>query len=76
MDGDLRWIREKIEGWFEVKVRAVMGPEDGDDKEATLLNRTIRWTSEGVEFEADGKHRDRVLDFFGLNDEDSGFDRE
>ena len=46
----------------------MLGPDDGDDKVATLLNRTVRWTDKGIEFEADGKHRERVLEFFGLDD--------
>eukprot|EP00973_Karenia_brevis_P003344 460762-Karenia_brevis.AAC.1 len=33
LDEDLKWIRRHIEPWFEVKVRAVLGPEEKDDKE-------------------------------------------
>ena len=43
--------------WFEIKVRAMLGPESDDDKQVTHLGRQIRWTQNGIEFEADPKHR-------------------
>ena len=36
-------------------------------KEIVLLGRTVRWTPEGIEFEADGKHRKKLLDWFGFD---------
>eukprot|EP00973_Karenia_brevis_P009819 1327403-Karenia_brevis.AAC.1 len=57
-----------MRSWFEIKVRAVLGPEEGDDKEVTILGRLVRWTKEGIEYEADPKHRKLVLDYFGCND--------
>eukprot|EP00973_Karenia_brevis_P012802 1738798-Karenia_brevis.AAC.1 len=53
--------------WFEIKVRAVLCPEDKDDKEVTMLGRLVRWTDEGREYEADPKHRSIILEYFGLN---------
>ena len=29
---DLLWITEKMKSWFEIKVRALLGPEETDDK--------------------------------------------
>eukprot|EP00973_Karenia_brevis_P014823 2023223-Karenia_brevis.AAC.1 len=57
-----------MESWFEIKVRAVLGPEEKDDKEVTILGRLIRWTDEGVEYEADPKHRSIILEYFGFNE--------
>eukprot|EP00973_Karenia_brevis_P056596 7873009-Karenia_brevis.AAC.1 len=37
LDEDLRWIRGLTESWIEIKVRAVLGPEEKDDKEVTIL---------------------------------------
>ena len=34
---DLVWIAGLMKTWFEIKVRAKMGPEDTDDKEVTIL---------------------------------------
>ena len=46
-----------MKAWFEVKVRARLGPDKKDDKEATLLGRVIRWEDWGITCEADPKHR-------------------
>eukprot|EP00973_Karenia_brevis_P059194 8241984-Karenia_brevis.AAC.1 len=54
--------------WFEMKVRAVLGPEESDDKEVTILGRLVRWTKEGIEYEADPKHRRSILEYFGFNE--------
>eukprot|EP00973_Karenia_brevis_P025462 3514263-Karenia_brevis.AAC.1 len=61
MEEDLRWIRSLMESWLEIKVRAVLGPEEKDDKEVTTLGRLVRWTLEGTEYEADPKHRTLIL---------------
>ena len=52
-DVDLLWIQNLMEGWFEIKVRAKLGPEDSDDKVVTILGRTVRWKDWGIEYEAD-----------------------
>eukprot|EP00973_Karenia_brevis_P030341 4183132-Karenia_brevis.AAC.1 len=54
--------------WFEIKVRAVLGPDPTDDNEVTILGRTVRWMEEGIEYEADPKHRKIILEYFGFND--------
>ena len=36
-------VEELMSGWYDVKVRARLGPDDHDDKEATLLGRMVRW---------------------------------
>jgi hypothetical protein len=51
---------------FEIKMRGVLGNDEGDIQQITLLGRVITWTSEGVEYEADPKHRQMDLDYFGL----------
>eukprot|EP00973_Karenia_brevis_P034420 4747753-Karenia_brevis.AAC.1 len=56
-----------MESWFEIKVRAVFGSEPKDDKEVTILRRIVRWKEEGIEFEADHKHRRIILEYFGFN---------
>ena len=56
--------------WFEVKVRAWLGPDKSDDSEVTILGRTVRW--KGIEYEADPRHRSEVLNYFGFNDRTSG----
>ena len=31
-DGELRWITKQMQEWYEIKVRATLGPDDEDDK--------------------------------------------
>ena len=51
-----------MEEWFEIKVRAVLGGDPKDDKEVTILGRTVRWMDWGIEYEADSRHRKQVLE--------------
>ena len=64
--GELDWVESQMKSWYEVKVRARLGPEAADDKEAVLLGRIIRWHSWGVSCEADTKHNQIVFVALGL----------
>ena len=59
---------------FEVKVRGTLGPEPEDTKEIRILNRTLRWTTRGLELEADGKHVQTVISEMGLETDSKGLD--
>ena len=37
-----------------------------DDKEGKVLNRVIRWTDEGLEYEADPRQGEKLVKEFGL----------
>ena len=52
-------IEKQMASWLDVKVRGTLGTEDGDLQEITILNRTLRITSEGVEYRADKKHQEK-----------------
>jgi hypothetical protein len=67
-DEDLRWLAEEMAKWFEIKVRAILGDDDKDDKEITLLGRIIRWKDWGIEYQADPKHRELVLQKLGFDE--------
>eukprot|EP00973_Karenia_brevis_P044084 6109332-Karenia_brevis.AAC.1 len=55
-----------MEKWYEIKVRAILGPERQDDKEVIILGRIVRWTDHGIEYEADPKHGIKILEHFGF----------
>ena len=38
----LLWITELMKSWFEIKVTALLGPDDGDDKHVVILGRHVR----------------------------------
>ena len=67
IEKDLHWITEKMKGWFEIKVRATFGPDKGDDKEVIILGRKVSWHDWGIEWEADPKHRELLMEKFGYN---------
>eukprot|EP00973_Karenia_brevis_P080343 11145583-Karenia_brevis.AAC.1 len=64
MEEDLMWIKDLMKEWFEVKVRAILGPDLKDDEEVTILGRVLRWVEEGIEYEADPKHRKIIMEYF------------
>ena len=66
LDEELQWVANYIKSCFEVKVRAVLGEGVEDEKEVTVLGRTVRWQPWGIEYEADAKHRRLLLERFGL----------
>eukprot|EP00971_Amphidinium_carterae_P130833 2591827-Amphidinium_carterae.1 len=42
-------------------MKAVLGPEETDDKLCTLLNRVLLWTETGLVYEADPRHVELTL---------------
>ena len=74
LDEDLDWIQDLMQSWFEIKVRARLGPDAGDDKEVTILGRIVRWMHWGIECEADPRHRQIVLEHFGFNGKTKALD--
>jgi hypothetical protein len=65
---ELEKFKEKMKGWYDIKDRGIMGSGNGETKEVTILGRTVRWTKEGVEYEADEKHRKELLKKLELED--------
>ena len=46
-----------------------LGPAATDDKEARVLNRIIRWTGNGLEYEADPRQVEKLLEELDLEAE-------
>ena len=47
----------------------MLGPEKGDDKVACVLNRTIKWTEDGIEVSGDKRHVQIIIEQLGLESE-------
>ena len=59
---DLRWFKERLKEWFEIKSATVGADRSaGEVGEARILNRIIRVTGEGWEYEADQRHADLIM---------------
>ena len=66
LEEDLLWIKDLMKTWFEIKVRAILGPEEKDDKEVVILGRKVIWGRDNITYEADEKHREKILEYFGM----------
>ena len=66
---ELDWAAAVMKKWFQINVRARLGPDPGDDKTATLLGRTITWHDWGVSCRSNPKYRTRVLTALGLSED-------
>ena len=67
--GELEKMKRKMEEWYDIKDRGMMGSGKNEIKEVTILGRTVRWTAEGLEYEADAGHRKRVMEAEGLEED-------
>ena len=69
---DLKWMKEKLKARFEIKTTTVgMNAENGEVKEARILNRIIRVTDKGWEYEADQRHADLIVQETGAEKQSS-----
>ena len=63
----LAWAESRLNEQVILKWRGIRGPDDGDDKTATILNRWVTWAclsgSRGnrIEIEAGPRHREVLL---------------
>ena len=64
---NVEWLRAKIKEKYETKDE-LMGPGANDVKKLTVLNREIRWTSEGIEIEGDHRHVTAIVRGLGIED--------
>ena len=72
-DLDLRWVARIMGQRYEIKMRAVLGPEARDDKEVRILNRVARWERDRIVYEGDEKHAQLVVREMGLEEGSKGF---
>ena len=60
------WMKRQLEGRYELTEVARLGPGPEDDKEVKILNRLVRWTKRGVEYEGDPRQVEQVVADLGL----------
>ena len=58
---ELDWFKAAMTQKYELTETARLGPGPGDDKTAKILNRVVRWTSEGLELEADPRQVEKLV---------------
>jgi hypothetical protein len=62
----LDWLEKRLGEQYEIKIGPRLGPGPNDAKEATVLNRIVRWTEDGLEYEADPRQAEKLLRECGL----------
>ena len=60
------WMKRQMEGRYELTEIARLGPGPKDDKEVKILNRLVRWTERGLEYEGDPRQVEQVVVDLGL----------
>lgn len=60
--------------WYELTVRAVLGDGARDDKEVTILNRTLKIIDDGLEYSADRKHEQQIRAKYNIGSGSKGLD--
>ena len=71
-DEDLDMLEKSMKGWFDLKVRGRMGPDEGDDKDIIILGRHVKWEHNGISISADTKHADSIKKYCDLNENSKG----
>ena len=52
---------------YTAKLRGILGPDKRDLREISLLNRIVRWGTHGIEYEADPRHHEIIIEQLGLH---------
>ena len=64
-DDSLQWLKYHMEKKYQLKYNSI-GPDEENDKELRILNRIIRWGTNGIEYEADPRHAEIVVETMGV----------
>ena len=73
-DLDLKWVAGVMTARYEIKIRAILGPESHDDKEVRILNRKVRWEVNQILYQDDEKHVHTIIREMGLQKDSRGLD--
>ena len=60
-------MKEQLENKFEIKTQ-LLGPggAEGEKRSITVLNRILVWTKEGITYEADARHAEKIVQDLGV----------
>ena len=62
----LDWYENAVSAEYEVKIGPRLGPGENDAKEMRVLNRVVTWHDDRVEYEADPRQAERLIEECGL----------
>ncbi len=70
-EDELQKVAAAMKGLYELKVRGILGDEAGDDKEITILSRTLKWLDGDITL-ADSKHVKAICEAMGVRGDPKG----
>ena len=59
-EAGLRWLEAQLKAKYEIKA-SILGPDASMVQEVRYLNRTLRWTAAGIDYESDSKHAANIV---------------
>ena len=62
----LDWLETSIAAEYEISIGPRLGPGPSDAKQARALNRVITWYDDRIEYEADPRQAERLINECGL----------
>jgi hypothetical protein len=65
---ELDWLEQQLESKYELRKGGRLGPGPNDAKELTVLNRILRFTEAGYEYEADPRQAEKLLESLHLDE--------
>ena len=63
---DLDWLRKRLEEKYAIKTE-VLGDGKGETREIRVLNRIIRWETDGISYEPDPRHAEIIAKEMGVD---------
>lgn len=69
---ELQKVKAKMAEWYELKVRGILGTDEGDMRVISILNREIEVTEQGLLYRADSKHARLIWEKLGFTRESTG----
>ena len=59
---DLDWFESELEAKYELRKGGIICPVKDDDKEGRVLNKIVRWTEDGFEYEAEPRQAEHFIE--------------
>ena len=73
-DDQIKIIIDDMKKWYHIKVRAILGGQPEDDQEVVILNRRLTWRHDIIEYEADKRHAEQIVEDMGIELESNGLE--
>ena len=64
----IRYIADKMSERYKLKLRGALGPDSWDDRELVILDRIVRWQSDGIRYEPDPRHAEMIISQLNLHE--------